>query len=332
MTIAEYIQKDLEARVARDEELPYRLTLASMSSFYEVSPMPVRTAVQGLIDDGVLLKLPNGRLDLSPDAQLYGAAAGPAPPPKSLEEHEREIADFAVRASLRGESQYLREEGTARRFGIGRSMVRRIFSRLSGAGVLEHVPRCGWRIEPYREADMLAYIDIREALELKALELARPRLVRADLERMLAANSPTDEGEPRIDNSLHHYWIGLADNRYIQEWFRVHGPYYETVFDFATFAESSVAEMSAQHRQVLELLLADDFEGAREALMRHIRAQEPKVSRLIANYRREADTADLANGAVDDGASVAGSASLGPQADQQVRPYAEFRRDVARNH
>lgn len=287
MTIAEYIQHDFKSRLAHGSELPYRLTLAAISDYYEVSPMPVRTAVQGLIDDGVLLKLPNGRLDLSPDVEIPETTLSPQPPPKSLEEHEQEIADYAVRASLRGESLYLREEGTAQQFGIGRSMVRRIFSRLSGAGILEHVPRCGWRIEPYQESDMLAYIEIREALELKALDLALPRLERAELERLEAGNTPGPDGEPRIDNGLHHYWMDLSQNRYIEEWFRVHGPYYETLFDYATFAESAVAEMASQHREILGALLDDDPDGAKEALISHIRGQEPKVLRLIANYRRD---------------------------------------------
>ncbi|MCG8459022.1 MAG: GntR family transcriptional regulator [Holophagales bacterium] len=286
-TISDYIQRDLEARLARGETLPYRLTLASISSFYHVSPMPVRTAVRELVDKRVLFKGPNGRLGLVVDPMLEGVVEEAPEPPKGLEEYEREIADHAVRLSLEGDGPYLREETTAERFGIGRSMVRRIFSRLSGAGALEHVPRCGWRVVPYRERDMEAYIDVREVLEVRALELAHGSLEPDRLEAILGANRPGPGGEPRIDNSLHAYWIEECCNRYIQDWFRLHGPYYESLFDFATVhLEARAGIMASQHRRILEALLASDLETATARLRVHIRDQKPNVGELIASYRR----------------------------------------------
>ncbi len=293
MTIAEYIEKDVKAKVMAGEDLPFRLTLTAISEFYDVSPMPVRIAVGELVNQGVLIKLQNGRLAVQVDPEAIQSVAGdPQDLPKAPEDHEQELADLAISLSLKGEQQYLREEDTASRLGVGRSVVRRIFSRLSGAGILEHVPRCGWLVQPYREEDMLAYIEVREVLEQKAMDLARDRLDPDDLLDMLRANMPGPDGEPRIDNRLHHYWIDRSGNRYIQDFFRLHGPYYEAMFDYATIAESAVATMAEQHREILQSLLDRKWARARKHLQAHVRGQQPKVLKLITSYRNDLPSTD----------------------------------------
>lgn len=288
MKISEYIERDITAKVLRGSDLPFRLTLTAISEHYDVSPMPVRIAVAQLVENGVLIKHPNGRLAVQADRESIDAEIETLEesPLKSTEDYEKDLADWAIRLSLKGEQQYLREEDTASRMGVGRSVVRRIFSRLSGAGILQHVPRCGWLVQPYREEDMLAYIEVREVLEPKALELARGRLDPADLEEFLAANQPSPEGEPRIDNRLHHYWIDRCENRYIRDFFRVHGPYYDAMFDYATIAESAVAEMAVQHSEILQAVLDKKWSRARKQIQLHAHSQQPKVLKLIASYRR----------------------------------------------
>ena len=51
-----------------------------------------------------------------------------------------------IRSSLSGEARYLREDQTAQKYGVGRTVVRQVFGHLAGSGMLEHLPRRGWRI------------------------------------------------------------------------------------------------------------------------------------------------------------------------------------------
>ncbi|MEM8931444.1 MAG: FCD domain-containing protein, partial [Acidobacteriota bacterium] len=129
------------------------------------------------------------------------------------------------------------------------------------------------------------YIEVREVLEPKALDLARHRLDPDDLRDMLALNQPGPNGELRVDNRLHHYWIEHSGNRYIQDFFRLHGPFYETLFDRATLAEYSVSANAEQHCAILGHLLDRDWDRAKAALQDHIRRQQPKVVKLIASYK-----------------------------------------------
>lgn len=294
-SISSYIADDLTRRLGAGsgEELP-ELTLAALSRFYEVSLTPVREAVRTLVATGLLIKGGNGRLSVNPDAPRQPRPRRRQPqqmpqarPTDGPDRLEADLATELIRRSLRGETGYLREEATARRFGVGRTVIRQAFSRLAGRGLIEHVPRCGWRVRVFDAPDLIAYLETREALELKALELARPHLVESDLRRMLAGNRPRGASRPpRLDNQVHRYLVERAGNRYIRDFFERHGTYYTTLFDFAAPQTQVVARMARQHRAILRALIARDWPRARLALAHHIRTQQPIVQALMARISR----------------------------------------------
>lgn len=276
-SITNFIKHDLRARLATGVGLPGKLTLAALSKHYQVSLTPVRLAVGALIDEQALLKQANGRIALNPGAPVPAALL--LPPRPALAQHvATTLAAEIIRQSLRGEAEYLREEATAERFGMGRTALRQVLNRLAHQGLIEHLPRRGWRVRPFDEAEMVAYLQVREGLELKALDLARPHLDPADLQRMLRGNRGKT---PRLDNDLHDYLIARSGNRYIREFFDRHGIYYATLFNYAAPAANVVQAMARQHRSILRALLARDWKGARRALAHHIRAQRPVVRRLL---------------------------------------------------
>ncbi len=143
------------------------------------------------------------------------------------------------------------------------------------------MPRCGWRVRAFSAVDLAAYLEARETLELKALDLARPRLVSEDLERMLSGNLPARRHEPRLDNRLHAYLIEKSENRYLADFFERHGVYYTTLLDHAAPAAKVVDEMARQHRAILRALLDKDWPRARRALRQHIRSQQPIIEKLL---------------------------------------------------
>ncbi len=285
MTLAQYIERDLGERVRRRRGLPEPLTLAALAEHYQVSVTPVRQAVDSLVAQGVLRKGDNRRLVPGRPTRgkaTQGTRRRSARPPESAEATTRRIREDLVRASLRGRARFLREEASAKRYGISRSALRNVFHELAGQGLLEHVPRRGWRLRPFRQDDMRAFLEVRESLELKALELARDRLEPDRLERILAGNrmprSSTDA--PRVDNSLHAYIIECAGNPYIRDFFERHAPYYDLLFEWEDLDREAALETVRQHRSILVALLAGRWSIAREELVRHIRDNHPVLSRV----------------------------------------------------
>jgi DNA-binding GntR family transcriptional regulator len=283
MGLAGYIEEDLKACLSSGAELPCRLTLGSLAGHYRVSLTPVRVAIDRLIAEGMVRKRSNGRLEVARPPRRVGEPPRRPTAPPATRDWDQVLVKEVMLSSLGREAVYLREEALARKHAVGRSVIRQSLGRLAGAGLIEHVPRCGWLVHPIREDDVQAYLEVREVLELKALDLARPHLVREELEAMLEGNPQLAEGEPpRLDNRLHQYLVAKSGNRYIQRFFRQYtASYYTAVFDYAAPEAHVVAEMALQHRQILEALIAKRWARAREVLAEHIRAQQPVLRNLL---------------------------------------------------
>jgi DNA-binding GntR family transcriptional regulator len=288
MSLAAYIREDLKHRIHSEEGLPCKLTLPGLAKHYQVSATPVRTAVAKLIAEGVIRKQANGRLHINLKKKVHRAATPDAiRPPRTASEWDQVLVKEIMIAGLERDAVYLREEALALQYDIGRSIIRQSLGRFAGAGLIEHVPRCGWLVHPIQEDDMCAYLEIREALELKALDLAKLNLEYSQLVKMLAGNSATGKGDsPRLDNRLHQYLIEKSRNRYIQSFFRQYtATYYTAVFDYAAPEAHVVVQMASQHREILESLIAKHWAKARQALSHHIWAQRPILENLLAGEK-----------------------------------------------
>lgn len=296
MSLVTYIKNDLIAGFRAGLISQRHLTLADLSSRYQVSATPVRAAVKQLIHEGYLEQQGNKRLAI----RMIGAGpvncetAVPEPP----KDWYRIVANDLIRLSLRGEPLLLREESTAEKYGISRSSIREIFSRLAGEGVLEHIRRCGWRLRPLRPADLDAYTDIRVLMELKALEEAWPRLVDEDLSAMLAENHLAENpGDPPVvDDSLHGYLVKKAGNPYISDFFARHGERYRNLFVWIGLDHSLEVQVVHDHRRILQALLRRDRPAADKALVEHIRHNQPflkqrmqdeSIDETIGNYEKQ---------------------------------------------
>jgi DNA-binding GntR family transcriptional regulator len=311
MSISQGIEKDLTTKLAGNQSLPFKLTLSDIAKFYQVSMTPVRQAIEKLIEKRLLIKDDNGRLrqttcftigrnqsKLDSPQHLELNTQDKTPLSVKSEAHnlqhliadaslESTVKQWIIQQSLAQHDGYLREEATARHFNIGRTMMRQIFSRMAGEGLVEHVPRCGWKVHLFREKDMLDYLEIREMLELKALRLARDKFDDDELKCLLELNNHHQGDLPAaLDNQLHHYWIDRCDNRYIQAFFRQNSAFYTALFDYAALGDTIKPAMIEEHRAILLALLAKDWCAAEKYLIQHIRDQISNVEHL-REFRKE---------------------------------------------
>jgi DNA-binding GntR family transcriptional regulator len=285
MTITAHIRDDLKFRMQAGGDLPTPLTLESIAKMYGVSFTPVRTAVAELVEDGLLRKGGNRRLILQAPLKSDGRRKSKLSPSlPRRRDLSKDIANDLIKLSFKGEPVYLREEAVAEKYGVSRSAIRYIFHQLAGSGMLDHIPRRGWQLRPFRQEDMQSFLEVREVLELKALDLARPRLLAQDLETMLRKNVPPQlkSGPVRIDNSLHAYIIDKAGNTYIKDFFQRHGPYYEILFDWEDQDRDTAIETVQQHHDILDALLKQEWRRARNALSSHIRHNHPILSKIAS--------------------------------------------------
>jgi DNA-binding GntR family transcriptional regulator len=279
MRISQRIKEDLAHCLQVSGHFPVPLTIAALARHYSVSFSPVRAAIESLLKVGLLKKAANKRL--LPAKREKHAALDTAQPfrflpdltglPAGPDAYDV-IAEDCVVLSLRGNACYLREEALAAKHAISRSSVRNILHKLAGEDIVQHVPRCGWRLRPFRREDLESFNQVRVALELKALELARFKLARPELQRMFEANVlPQTAGEtPRIDDSLHGYFIDLSGNPFIQDFFRKKAPYFRLLFVWEGRDSHACLQTVNQHREILGALIEKRWRSAEKALTHHI--------------------------------------------------------------
>ena len=239
-----------------------------------------------MLADGCIEKLPNGRLAVVPVKKKSPQKFQAVQPPPTAQDWDRILIREVMLASLQREPVHLREEALAEQTPGGAFRNSSVAEPTGGSGPDRAYPRvAAGFVHPIQEEDVIAYLDVREVLELKALDLARPHIHNADLVPMLRAMRRSGKGQPpRLDNRLHEYLIAKSGNRYIRNFFRQYAAtYYTSAFDYAAPEADFVAEMAAQHRDILGALIGRKWAQAREALAHHIRAQRPVLIRLLDN-------------------------------------------------
>jgi DNA-binding GntR family transcriptional regulator len=274
--ITDTIKQDLIINLQGHSELPFNLTLGAIADYYSVSLTPVREVIAELLEEEMITRKSNGRLERNIQVNLkHKGKKTKVTNIVSLDsDMDEKVMTYIVQLSLKSHSEYLREEATAKMFDTGRTVMRQVFSRLAGAGFIEHVPRCGWKVRNIREKDMSDYLETREILEIKALTLARPFLNKEDLQSLLSSNVASDNPLlASLDNDLHNYWIRLCDNKYIQDFFERHGSFYTAVFEYASLGDHVLSDMAQEHRDILENLIDNNWKEAEKALIKHIRDQ-----------------------------------------------------------
>lgn len=280
MKLSQKIAIDMSRRIL-ENDLVFPLTLHGTANFYKVSLTPAREAMILLEETGFLRRLESGRL--RPAAKL---PAKPLGGEISGSPEERLRNDIILRSLAISEPEFIREVETAKFYDIGRSMLRRIFANLASEGLIEIVPRRGWRLRPFRNEDLAAYLDIRKVLEIRALELAWPRLDLARTALIRDCNRPDSNGQPQMNDDLHDLWIGSCGNDYIIRFFDTVGAYFHVILNHAAATTPQIANMADEHVAILSAILKQDLGAAKKSLAHHIDAQMEVLEAL----RRQAST------------------------------------------
>jgi DNA-binding GntR family transcriptional regulator len=139
MTWVNYIVEDLSQK-ASSGKLPQSLTLQALSAEYGISTTPIRKAIDILIAKGVIVKNSQNRLSIGSKKPKKTSQQKLSCPPTDLFDA---IARDMVIESLAGKEKFLREDAAAKKYKVSRTIIRRIFSKLAGAGIIDHVPRIG---------------------------------------------------------------------------------------------------------------------------------------------------------------------------------------------
>lgn len=174
------------------------------------------------------------------------------------------------------------EQEVADMLGVSRTPVREILTRLQDEGLIERLPRRGFRVLPLTPKDIRELADVLSCLEVRAIELLTERKLAADAEpfRILeAANEQarealTDdnrEGWADADREFHRAILHFCGNPHLtQTGFAVWDQFHRA--DMITLRIRPVPENSPlEHDSIMAAIRDHDAKKAAARLARHRR-------------------------------------------------------------
>ena len=172
----------------------------------------------------------------------------------------------------------LSETQLAQQFDVSRATVREALRVLTVEGYVEKEPRKPWRVRRMPDETLWQVATVRGILEGFAAYVVT-QLITAESERLLrrsisdmeqAAEREDYESFCQADLLFHQTLVELADNQILREcWFTT---YAYSVLMLGGCKESfkSLDEILAEHRRVLDTILAGDPRSAQETTMTQI--------------------------------------------------------------
>lgn len=191
----------------------------------------------------------------------------------------------------------LRQDDIARAHGVSKIPVREALLRLEVDGFVTFRKNKGASVRELSAEEILALLDIRVALECKALELAIPNMIEADF-----AEAKTILNEYGAETETAE-WSRL-NVRFHQALYEPCGnvPLLEMISDvrerMGPFTRLMLTETRgrdrphAEHQQMLKACEAGDVQGAVEILRRHIETTKKETA---AALRRRATRPEMAD-------------------------------------
>jgi GntR family carbon starvation induced transcriptional regulator len=198
-------------------------------------------------------------------------------------------------------------------YNVGHSPVREAILFLSGTGLVIHEHQKGYRVAPVSVEDYTDALDIYKRLYRLALDMAverggevwEERVVIA-LHRSLKVEKVVSDETPearelwqRAYKNLHHEIVGGCGSALLTRTFRELGDRLERYVNlFADRSMDQVRDTHAEHRAIVDALVAGDAERLHELLERFFEIGEPMRATIIqALRRREAARPRRAGGA-----------------------------------
>lgn len=203
-----------------------------------------------------------------------------------------ELKQRIVEGSLQPGARLLLKT-VAEEFRCSEIPVREAFRSLEARGFVELIPHSGAYVTKLRVGEILDYTQIRTLLEPEANFLAGPFIDKAAVKQLKSINAEmadrrkikTATRYSELNRTFHRTILAFCPNEKLisiieDVWDR--GERGSQVFKRGL---EFVSEATAQHDQMIRLIVARDFEGLRDLCRRHAEFNLEAIRRLISEEK-----------------------------------------------
>lgn len=212
-----------------------------------------------------------------------------APPkmrPSHVERAYHYVRDRIVDFSLRPR-EGITDASIATELEISRTPVREAMRRLEREGLLVHTPHRGWRVRTLRVSDIEEIFELKECLEAILVRQATERFTEEKSAALLevvarmegAADRKDRQAWLAADASFHDTLYALARNERARQVLSSINAQWRCMQAGLIAMEERMNHSTAEHRTILDRVLAGDPEGAE----RLIREQIARTKQYLVN-------------------------------------------------
>jgi len=218
--------------------------------------------------------------------------ATPQPLTRSLELREKIEDEIATGRIMPGSR--LDETELAARFGVSRTPIREALIQLASTGFVEMRPRRGAVVPELAPRRLVEMFELMAELEAMCGRLAARRMSEADDARLVEAHETCQTLSSRHDpdgyyhqnETFHHVIYEASHNSFLTEQasglHRRLGPYRRLQLR----VRDRMAASSAEHKHIVEAMLAGNGETAAALLREHVLVGAGKFADLMASLSR----------------------------------------------
>ncbi len=179
----------------------------------------------------------------------------------------------------------------AKRLGVSRTPVNNALSILANEGFLDFVPNQGYSVHEISKEEATCLYEIRELLELGAVENAILKLTPKKLKVLEkqkrlyeeAVIEQVNRGRFTLDQEFHATYVHMAENPYLTDFFR---EIYQRIFlrhRIEGLRAGRARNVVLEHQQIFDAFESRDEKKAKDLVRDHIRAGKEYIFSSIFN-------------------------------------------------
>lgn len=174
------------------------------------------------------------------------------------------------------------EQEIADMLGVSRTPVREILTRLQDEGLIERLPRRGFRVLPLTPDDIRELADVLRCLEVRAVELLTEQKLTAESEPLRVLKAANEHAREALNHEDRQGWAD-ADREFHRAILRFCGNRHLTRTGFSIWDQFHRADMitlrirpvpvnsPVEHDEIMDAIRAHDTAAAARLLAQHRR-------------------------------------------------------------
>lgn len=185
-------------------------------------------------------------------------------------------------------AETLNEVAVAEEMGVSRGPVREAFGRLRAEGLIEIRPHRGAVVSELSQDEFLDAYQMREALEVFAMELAVPKLTPETIEALVEAFNSMERTADTEDivaffeanDRFHRLLVYAAENVHLTRFYDNLTAQMGRYRHVSVGLRGDLRQSISEHRHILDAVLAGRVDEATELARAHVRVPQRAIEKI----------------------------------------------------